>query len=384
MKTVNITDLEYQGTGHTFHSQKAAMVHAAKRARLEAAVYAPISIEPEKAKALVELYKSGDRAKITEANDHLVKAFQTVPDALSGQFNPFTERSKMVNQTVMPMMGRVIEVYINQFGDELESLDDSFMTYLSSFPVNGASKATFYDIVQGTTAYRLENDTDPIPFSTYKGATWESILPEHYGAAIAVSQYIVDDDPMTSINNIVIAIRVALLKLRVITAFERINAGIAAAISAGYVTSYTGSSLPQTIDAGYLALMERNQGKGFGLTPRTPAVLTGSAYHELKVEAVFNITINSQNNNATSGNNGTLAVTKPITRQYSFNFATDLGDSGSLMALILPFRKMGMGNFRNQKIQSEAKIDTNSQNTYGRESYNFNIEEEQIQVITIA
>lgn len=382
MKTV--FDLEYQGNDHTFHNQKSAMVHAAKRARLEAALFAPVSIEAEKAKALISQLESGDRAQIKEANDYLEKAVQTGGDALSGRFNPFIERSKMVNSTVMPMMGRVVEVFINQFADELESMDDSWMAYIVTDEVLGESKVNIFDVVQGTTAYRLQHDTDPIPFSPYKGSTWESVLPEHYGAAIAVSQFIIESDPMTSINNIVIAIRIALMKKRVEVMFQRMNAAIANAYTAGYVTAYTGSSLAQTIDAGYLTLMERNANKGFGLTPRVPVVLTGSPYHELKVEGVFDITINSQNGNATVGNNGTLRVRKPITRLYSFNYATDLGESGSLMAMILPFRKIRAANFRGQKIQSEAKIDTNSQNTYGRESYNSHIDETQIQVITIA
>ena len=380
----SVTELEYQGVNHTYHNQKAAMIHAAKRAKLEAALFAPVSIDPNKAKALIDQLKSGDRAQIAEANDHLEKAVQTAGDALSGRYNILTERSKMVNSSVMPMMGRVVEVFINQFADELESMDDSWMTYLVTDTIIGASKANIFDIVQGTNAHRLENDTDPIPFSPYKGSTWESVLPEHYGAAIAVSQYIIDDDPMTSINNIVIAIRIALMKKRVEVAFQRINAGIALAYSAGYVTAYTGGSIAQTIDDAYLTLIERNANKGFGLTPRTPVVMTGSARHELKLEAAFKITINSQNANATAGNNGTLEITKPVTRQYSFNFATDLGESGSLMAMILPFRRMRMGNFRGQKIQSEAKIDTNSQNTYGRESFNFHIDETQIQIVTIA
>lgn len=374
--------LAYQGKGHTFHSEMAAMRFAAKCERVEAAIFAPVSVDVEKAKALVAQLQSNDRAQIKEASDYFCKALETTGDALAGRFNPFTERSKMVNSTVMPMMGRVIEVYVNQFGDELETMDMSWMSYLVTDNLIGANKATIFDIVQGTEAYELENDTDQIKFSTYKGSVWENVLPEHYGAAIAVSQYIVDSDPLTSINNIVIAIRIALMKKRVEVAFQRINAGITAAISAGYTTAYTGSSIAKTLNTAYLSLITRNQTKGYGLTGSTPVVLVSYEGHRDVIEPVFEITVNSLV--ASNNLNGTVITRYPMTRSYSFNFEDDLGDTGSKVALILPFRRMRMANFRGQNIQSQAEIATNSQNTYGRESYNFNIDETQIQVATIA
>jgi len=185
---------------------------------------------------------------------------------------------------------------------------------------------------------------------------------------------------MTSLNNIITAIRVALLLKRTEVAFQRINAGIAAAIVAGYVTSYTASSVAETINVAYLDLIERNQARGYRLTGQTPTVLTGSERHRSRVESVFDITINSLINNS----NGTIVSRYPITRQYSFYFEQDLGSSGSLMALMLPNRRLRMANFRGQRIESETKIDTNSQNTYGRESFQFLIDPEQIQIVTIA
>lgn len=355
------------------------MKFAAKKARLEQAIFAPVAITKEGAKAIMDDLRSGDEAKVRSANEQIELAVKSPTDALSGQFNAITERNKAVNSTVMPMMGRVVEVFINQFGDELESLDDSWMSYLAVDVLTGSFKGTIFEIINKVVAHPIADSTDPIPFSKYKASTWENILPEYYGAAVAIEREILDNDPLSSLNNIVIAIRIALLKKKTEVAFERINAGIALAIAAGYVTAYTASNLAKTLNSAYLTLIERNQGKGYGLTGQTNTVLTGYEGHRSLVEPVFEITTNSLINNP----NGTIRTRYPMTRQYSFYFEDDLGDSGSKMALILPFRRMRLGNFRTQKIESETKIDTNSQNTYGREAYNFLIDETQIQVVTI-
>ncbi len=370
----------YSGNAHTFHNDIAAARYEAKKTNLMAAVEAPVSISKEKATELLKKLQSHDKAEQEIGNNWLIDAMQAPSDALAGKSNLHIERSKMVNSTVMPMYGKVIEVFISEFGDELTSLDVSYLSYLTTDILIGESRATIFDIVSNTTAYLLENDTDPITMSPYKGATWAGILPEHYGAGISVSRYIIESDPMTSLNNIITAIRVALLLKRTEVAFQRINAGIAAAIVAGYVTAYTASSVAETINVAYLDLIERNQARGYRLTGQTPTVLTGSERHRSRVESVFDITINSLINNS----NGTIVSRYPITRQYSFYFEQDLGSSGSLMALMLPNRRLRMANFRGQRIESETKIDTNSQNTYGRESFQFLIDPEQIQIVTIA
>jgi hypothetical protein len=374
--------LAYQGNSaqHTFHSDVAAMKAASRKSQLEAAIFSPVAIDAQKAALLMDDLKSGDETRIKSASDQISLAMRAPQDAMAGKFNPITHRNKMVNATVMPMMGRVIEVFINQFGDELEAIDDTWMSYIFTDNLDGAFKATIYDIINNVVAHRLNHPTDPIEMSKYKSSTWESILPEYYAAGVQIERYIVDGDPMSSINNIVVALRIALLKLRTTVAFERVQAAITLAIAAGYVTAYTGSSVAKTLNAAYLALIQRCQGKGYGLTANSPVVITGNEIHRSTVETIFDITTNSLINS----NNGTIRVRYPLTRQYTFNLAADLGDAGEKVALVLPFRRNRVGNFRTQVIETETKISTNSQDTYAREAYNFTIDELQFQIATIA
>jgi len=367
---------------HQFHNDIAAVRFEAKKANIEAAMYAPVSIEPEKAKQLYEDLKSGDKAKIDEVGVFLKGMLSTGGDALSGRFNAATERNKMVNQSVMPMAGKVIEVYMNQYGDDLEAMDMTWLSYITTDDVTTAFRATIYDVILGIKAYKLDSDTSPIPSSSFKASTWEDVRPEFYGTHVPISRTILELDPMTSINLVVIGMRIALMKMRVQVAFERIQAGIDAAITAGYTTAYTGSSVAKTLNAGYLTLIQRLRTKGYGLTAQTPVTLTCSESLRDVVEPVFEITVNSL---IASGNaNGTIITRYPMTRQYTFNLASDLGASGTKVALILGQRRMRMANFRNAVIEGATDVAHNAQSMYGREAYNFLIDEEQIQICTIA
>jgi hypothetical protein len=374
-------NISYTGnTGHTFASDLAAARYAAKQQMVMASLTASVSLTKESASAMVAAFKSGDAAKVKEASDHLYIAMIATQDAMAGNFNAITERNKAVNSSVMPMWGRVIEVFINQLGDELTAIDDTWMLYTAMDVLEGTSKGTIFEVVNGVIAYQLVDPTDDVQMSPYKSATWEGIVPEFYAAGVRVDRLIVENDPMTSINNIAIAIRIALLKKKTEVAFLRVQAAITAAIAAGNTTAYTGASVPKTLNAAYLALIQRNRNKGYSLTASTQVVLTGNESHRSTVESVFEITVNSLINNS----NGTIRSRYPITRAYTFNLDADLGNSGEKVVLILPYRRIRCGMFRGQTVESQMLMANAAHEVYGRESYNFLHETDQFQIATIA
>lgn len=215
--------------------------------------------------------------------------------------------------------------------------------------------------------------------SKLRGTIWEDIKPEYYAAGVEIERAVVENDPMQTINNIVIALRVALLKIRTSTAFTRIQAAITAAISAGNTTAYTGSSIPKTLMAGYIALIERNKNKGYAVSNKTPVVLTGYESHRAIVEPAFALTTNANTNVP----NGTITIQYPITRAYTFDLAAALGSSGSKVALVLPMQRNRVANFRAQRIETDVEISNDSQSTYARESFQFTYDSDQFQICTI-
>lgn len=351
--------------------------------RVKAALVAPVIMENASASKLVEDLKSGDKTRIESAVEHLKGAIMAPMDELAGVQNPINIRNKSVNSSVMLLQGRAVEVFTNVFGDELESIDMSFMQAFATDQVMGANGTyyTMWDIVQGTEAHHLASPTSPIPASNFQASYWSKIGPEFYGAHVPVARFILETDPLTTLNAIVIAIRVALMKKRSSEGFRFLQAGIDQAITDSQVTAYTASSIARSLNTGYRALIRRNQNKGYGLNNSVPVVMFASEGLRDILEAAF--TLLSTMVAAINNNNGVVSVGYPIIRSYNWVLDEDLGDSGSKVALVLPFRKIRQGNFRNQMIESATKIETDSVSTYGREAYAHSVDSEQIEVVNV-
>ena len=295
-----------------------------------------------------------------------------------GRRNLVLDRHKAVTSTVLPMLGQTVETFVN-YADETD-LDMQWRQWFATDPLQGGLKGSLYDILNLVSAHDLPTDTSDIPASDFMAATWANILPEYKGARVRVSREILQKDPMTTVNAIIVAIRYALEVKKSQLAYTATQAAITSANSSGYTTAYTGSSVVRTINVGRTALIQRNFNKGYGLSGTTPCILVANEAHRDLIEAAFMITVNSLINSS----NGTFIVQYPISRVYTYNLAADLGISGTKCALILPSRKNRFGIFNDPRIESYLKQDNNAMQVDGREAYNWITEDDQFQVLTIA
>lgn len=364
--------------GHTHHDDEAAIGWNERRKAIAAAVFASSIIDPKAATEMVNKLLGNDEDAKAKAIEHLCKAAMSVTDCDLGRQNMIVERHKTVTSTVMPMLGTTIQVFTN-LADE-RNLDMQWRQWFGVDPLQGGLKGSLFDILNTVVAHELNADTDDIPASDFMSSTWAAILPEYKGGRVRVSREILQKDPMTTINGIVVAIRYALEVLKSQLAYTATQAAITAANGAGYTTAYTAGSVVRTLNAARLALFQRNFNRGWSLDGTTPAVLVANEAHRDLVEAAFAITVNSLINNA----NGTITVQYPITRVYTYNLAADLGISGSKAALILPARKNRYGIFKDAMIESYLRQENNAVVVDGREGYNFITDTQSFQVLTIA
>jgi len=363
---------------HTHHDDDAAFAWKSREKGLVHSIYAPSSIDKADAAKAVDNLLSDDKEVRNKTIAILCKAAMAVTDYDLGRTNAVNERAKTVTSSVMPIMGTTIQVYTNM-ADE-RNLDMQWRQWFGVDPLQGGLKGSLFDILNLVVAYELNSDTADIPASDFMASTWASILPEYKGARVRVSREILQKDPMTTINNVITAIRYAMEVLKSQLSYTATQAAITAANGAWYTTAYTGSSVPRTLNAGRLALMQRNFDRGWGIDGTTPAILVANEAHRDLVEAAFALTVNTRTESA----NGTITIQYPISRVYTYNLAADLGISGSKVALILPARKNRYGIFKDAMVESYLRQENNAVVVDGREGYNFITDTSSFQVLTIA
>lgn len=369
---------QFNSVGHTHHDDEAALGWNERRKAIAAAVFASAIIDPKAAAEAVQNLIGDDKEKRAKTIEHLCKAAMSISDSDLGRVNLVTERYKTVTSAVMPMLGTTVQVFTN-LADE-RNLDMQWRQWFGVDALQGGLKGSLFDILNNVVGYELNADTDDIPASDFMSATWAAILPEYKGSRVRVSREILQKDPMTTINGIVVAIRYALEVLKSQLAYTATQAAITAANGAGYTTAYTSSSVVLTVNAARLALFQRNFDRGWSLDGTTPAILVANEAHRGIIEAAFTLTTNTRTESA----NGTVIVQYPITRVYTYNLAADLGISGSKAALILPARKNRYGIFKDASIESYLRQENNAVVVDGREGYNFITDTQSYQVLTIA
>lgn len=353
--------------------------------RIKAAIFAPVPESPENAAQLIKDLKSDDRETVKKAQDHISKSVSTVLDVFSGRPNAILEDGvKMVVSSYLPMQERILATFTT-FGNELTDFDMTWMDCMVVDPLLGENKASIYHVVNSTVAHELPSPTHPIPASQFNDSYWSTIRPRFFGVKVPVANYVMESDPLTTLNAIVVACRIALLKKKTSVVFEYINAGIDAANTATYVTNYIGSSIARTINQARRTLINRLANKGYGVSRSTPVVLYANPALEDQIEAVYAITVNSLI--ASGNNNGTITVNRAnsVQRIYTENIAQDLDLGGvDSVALIVPGILNRVGQFRAEKMQSGADLETDSMTVYGRESYAATFDETQVQIAKIA
>ena len=295
-------------------------------------------------------------------------------DALKKAYGA-TDGAKGVTSSVMPMMPRTVVEFRNMFNED--DIDDYWMMVYITDVVTDSMAMSLADVKNLVSFKRLKSANDKLPFGDFMKSTWENMEAIYYGGGVAASEEILKKDPLTTVNNIIIAIRIAAEVLKTAEATVNIQAAIVAADAAGYTTAYTASSIIKTLNRARRTLIQRNKGKGFNLNGNTQVVLIANEALRGDIEAQF-----LQTNNVAFG---TVQVSYPITRVYTENVADTLGLSGAVKAvMVLPYRKNRFGLFKSLDIRSWEDPETNSRKVGGREGYNFLTNEEQFEIAVLA
>lgn len=281
---------------------------------------------------------------------------------------------KGVTSSVMPMMPRTVVEFRNMFNED--DIDDFWMMVYQTDVVTDSMAMSLADVKNLVSFKRLKSSTDKLPFGDFMKSTWDNMEAIYFGGGVAASEEILKKDPLTTVNNIIIAIRIAAEVQKTTEATTAFQAGIVAANSGGYTTAFT-SSIIKTLNKGRRDLIQRVKGQGFNLNGNTQTVLIANESLRGDIEAQF-----LQTNSVPFG---TVQVSYPITRVYTENVADDLGLGGAVKAvMVLPFRKNRFGLFKSLEIKSWEDPETASRKIGGREAYNFLTNEAQFQILTLA
>lgn len=280
---------------------------------------------------------------------------------------------KAVTSSVMPQMPRQVVEFRNM--SQEDAIDDSWQALYQVDSVQGAQAMSLADVKRTTKAYRLKSANDKITFSDFLTTTWETIAGLWYGDGIAISESVLDSDPLTTINYIIVALRVALEELKTLVAFTNITAGISVANSASYVTAFA-TDIPTTINSARYTLAQRSKGSGYNINRQTPYVLFANETFEETIERYFRDTNNIPF--------GTVRVNRPISRVYTNNLTPTLGLSGNLALLALPYQRCRYGQFKSISVETYRDPETRTRKTSAVESYNFLTNAAQFQIVTLS
>lgn len=359
---------------HTHHTDQAARTWESFKSAYWSSINAKPAIDIAEAKKICEDYMSGDKARVEKAVDYMCKAACTVDALRLGESNSIFERQKTVTGSVLPMMPQTVATYTSLY-DESE-LDMTWMQWYETDSLVGGFRGSLYDIKNLVVAHQLASNTADIPRSPYMASTWATIEPEHFGAGVQMDRDVMSKDPLSALNNVIIAIRYAMEVKLSQEAFVNTQAAIAAANTAGYLTTFVASNLPQTINNARVALALRNFNKGYALNGSTPMIMLAYEGHRAAIEAAFRLT--------NTVNFGTQLVEYPVNRVYTFNVAASLGISGNKAVMILPGRKNRYGIFKNLSIDNYLQQNMNAVNVDGRQNYNFIADETQFQILNLS
>lgn len=342
-----------------------------------AQMYAPPLTDPKKAKALLDglaigMTEAGKADPVFQAAIKSITEMVYAPaDYLAGRVTETVR--KAVNSSVAPISPTRVVEFRNLFGED--DIDNTWQAVYAVDSVTDAMAVTLNDMLLTGEASRLKSPTESVPRSTHMSSTWEVIRPEYYGVAQEAANVVLRKDPLTRLNDIILALRIKLSKKRTSEAFTNIQAGISAANSASYVTAF-GTDIPTTLNAARYTLAQRSKDKGYELSPSTPYVLLANEALEETIERYFRETNNIPF--------GTVRVNRPISRYYTNNLAATLGISGTKALLVLPQRKCRMGIFDNIEITTWQDYDRNAQVFAAREAYTFTTDETQFQLLNLA
>ena len=371
---------------HNFHSDLVAKAHEEYRGGMLQSIYSRPVTDAAKAEKILNGLAAGlqnpKAPEFIEAAKALDECLNSANDFRDGRYSEVIMKSfgidaegrKAVTNSVMPMMPRTVVEFRNMFNEN--DIDDYWQFIYQIDNATDVFSISLVSVINLVVFHQLKSANDKIPFGQFMASNWENLSGEFFGGGIAVGLQILLKDPLTSVNSIIVAIRIAAEVKKTAVATTNINAGIVAADAAGFTTSFTGSSVAATINAGRYTLAERSKGNGYNIGRQTPMVLVANESIEELIETNFRET-----NNVAFG---TLRVNRPITRVYTNNLSVSLGISGVKAVLWLPFRENRVGMFSNLAIESWLDPETNSRKVGGRESYNFLTNAAQAQILNLS
>jgi len=252
-----------------------------------------------------------------------------------------------------------------------------WMQWMTQDSVTGALAVTITDVLNIAEFLDVDDETSDPLLSPVMAGIYSELRPKWNKRGVRIARSILENDPMQSINMIVIALRFKAIAKMNRDMYTMTQAGITAANSAGYATAYI-SGILRTINRARIALFNRLSAKPGGqeFSMDSNLVLVANEIHRDLIEPLFRPT-----NNIPFGTQQPLF---PVSRVYTFKLASDLGISGDRAALILPYRHHRVGTFRPLEIGSVAQPINNATVVYGQQAYNAIVEEEEIQVLALS
>lgn len=348
-------------------------------------IYTPL-FDSELAESLEEGLKSASNTEsrnlasvmLKDAGDLMLDGFYgTMQD---NYFAKYYGTEKTVQGELLPATpggGGILNVFLNQ-GDEIK-IDMEWMPVFDMADLRTSRFGIITDIIS-LVKWGAYGQGEPIKLSPYMSSTFATLARQRYGGGVSIDRY---EQQITTgqvfaktLNNIIAAMRYKAVINKKDVAYTIIQAAITAANTATYTTAFVSGDLPKTIDNGVVDLAERLSNNGFEISDSDVVHLYANRRHKGAIEAAFN---------ATRGDDGENIQTHAnVVRHYTYNLATDLGISGSKVALVYPGKKNIWGDFAGLQFEQETKMLTNGIIVAGQEDYNAQMETTQVQVVTIA
>lgn len=360
---------------HTLYSDDAYKRSIEYNDRLMETIFAPVVTNADDAAKMVDAMfgENATPEKMKAAVKQFNIALRAPHDMTHGFKNEILVRTKTISNSVMPLMPAQIAVF--QSNADERDLDTQWMQWIAEDALSGALSATIVDIANLIEFEDVPAETSDVPLKDFLAAVWQDIRPEWKKAGVKIAYSILRLDPLQSLNAIAAGLRIKAMVKKNRDMYTATQAGIAAANTATYTTAFN-TNIQRTINAGRITLFERLANSGYEFNMNSPVVLLANEIQRDRIEPAFTLT------NFVPF--GTITVSYPVSRVYSFKVASDLGISGNKAVLIAPYRKNRVGTFNPLQIQNIQQPLNNAHIIWGQMAYNTIIEETQFQIINLS